>query len=292
MGFFKSISKVAKAVVNPVGAGVEKLTGMSQGQQLATGAMIGTGGLVKASGGAGGGLGSFLPSVIGAGADIYSAEQIAKGQREANEASLTSAREQMSFQERMSSTAHQREVADLKAAGLNPVLSANSGASTPVGSSYDSQNSAPDYRGIVPKGIQTAIQLKQMAKDFESTDTQIAYNKANKLLTDKQIEATAQTARVNAAEARIRESEAVGSEQEAQFLREHPRYIDVKKALDLVSPMVGTARDVGLTYRSLKGFGDPGKSYKEGRYDESYKRDRENFLKKRGSIPKEWDLKR
>lgn len=58
-----------------------------------------------------------------------------------NQWSAEQAMKQMEFQERMSNTAHQREMADLKAAGLNPILSAKSGATSPSGAAAEADGS-------------------------------------------------------------------------------------------------------------------------------------------------------
>jgi len=125
---------------------------------------------------AGGSLGFALGGPVGAmiGGSLGGSIGSSIGQENANEANIASAREQMAFQKSMSDTAHQREVIDLKAAGLNPVLSANSGASTPVGSAPISHSTAPDVSGVVA----SAVDGMRIKKELEMANSAIGKQEA------------------------------------------------------------------------------------------------------------------
>ena len=76
----------------------------------------------------------MIGTAIGAGAGFIG------GLIRNKEARKASAR-QMAFQQKMSNTAYQRTMADMRAAGLNPILAAKvGGASTPTGSTYNPEN--------------------------------------------------------------------------------------------------------------------------------------------------------
>lgn len=80
--------------------------------------------------------------------------------RENNEFNADQAQLQRDYEALMSSTAHQREVADLQAAGLNPVLSAGGmGASTPTGSNA----SASNFTGVDTSLINALAQITSNA---------------------------------------------------------------------------------------------------------------------------------
>lgn len=80
---------------------------------------------------------SIAQPLMAFGSELYSGITNASAQQVANDTNVALARENREWQQKMSDTAHSREVADLKNAGLNPILSATKGlggSSTPSGS--------------------------------------------------------------------------------------------------------------------------------------------------------------
>lgn len=91
----------------------------------------------------------------------------AYGQGQANQSNEALARTQMRWQEYMSNTAHQRSVADMRKAGINPMLAymkgSGAGASTPSGATARHEN----VLGDALTTISTAMQVKKTIAEIK-----------------------------------------------------------------------------------------------------------------------------
>ncbi len=123
-------------------------------------------------------MAAALPSLITAGGAIAGGIMSGRGQDRANRANERIARENRAFQERMSSTAVQRRMADLKMAGINPILAGKYDASTPAGAMATMQNVGAARVEGAQKGGAAALAIAMARAQIQQVEAGTALKKA------------------------------------------------------------------------------------------------------------------
>lgn len=110
------------------------------------------------------GLGAAVLGGVGLFGDIMSSQ----GQKSANATNIALQKESEGWQEKMSDTAVQRRAADMKAAGINPLMAAGNPASTPTLGPATVGNAGAAY-GQLGQQVSSAIATDQQVKQTAST---------------------------------------------------------------------------------------------------------------------------
>lgn len=172
------------------------------------------------------------------------------GQDDANAANAQMAQKQMDFQERMSDTAYQRAVADMKKAGINPMLAVSQGgATTPGGSSAVMQNSSAP----LASGLSSAFNAYSNYIDLDTkrrTNELLAHQSNTEM--GKLTNLISQS-NVYDAEAELKRSQIPGYHVERDI--DTGKYGTILRYLNRLSPTVSSASSLADLANTISKFG-------------------------------------